>query len=257
MVITGRSLQDLNDAATTFRSEGSGNIICIEKDLFDPSAAEELYNEVTSRGINIGILVNDAGQGVYGKFVETDLQQELDIIQLNIASLVVLTKLFVKDMVAQGEGKVLQLASLVSKISSPLMAVYSGTKAFVYNFTQALINELEGTGVTMTALQPGATDTDFFNKAGAENSKVVTDGELADPADVARDGYEAMMKGENKVVSGFKNKLQDTMANLMPDQALAAQLRNMNEEKNKPHFIDHTKKTKNGTLQFRQGTRLE
>lgn len=163
--------------------------------------------------------------------METDLQQELDIIQLNISSLVVLTKLFVKDMVARGEGRVLQLASLVSRISSPLMAVYSGTKAFVFNFTQALINELEGTGVTMTALQPGATDTDFFNKAGAGNSKTVQHHDLANPADVARDGYEAMMNGESKVVSGFKNKLQDVMSNILPDQLLATQMRNMNEEK--------------------------
>jgi short-subunit dehydrogenase len=230
LVITARSIEDLNAIADTLQSEGSPSVVCIEKDLFEPSAAEELYNEVKAKGITVDILINDAGQGVYGKFTDTDLQDELNIIQLNVSSLVVLTKLFLKDMVARGNGRILQLASMVSKISSPLMAVYAGTKAFVYNFTQSLINETKGTGVTITALQPGATDTDFFNKAGAENSKIVKEGKLADPADVARDGYEALMAGDEKVVSGLKNKIQATMANVLPDQALAAQMRNMNEE---------------------------
>jgi len=230
LVIVSRSEDELNDMAAMLQKENGIKVTVIAKDLFEPSAAEELYNEVKAKGIVVNILVNDAGQGVYGKFAETDLQSELDIIQLNVSSLVVLTKLFLKDMIARKEGKILQLASMVSRISSPLMAVYAGTKAFVFNFTQSLINEVEGTGVTITALQPGATDTDFFNKAGAENSKVVQDGELGDPADVAKDGYDAMMAGESKIVSGMKNKVQAAMANLTPDQVLAAQMRKMNEE---------------------------
>lgn len=232
LVIVAREEAELEQASSSFMKENPEvKVISIAKDLFEPGAAEELYNEVNAKNIQVDILVNDAGQGVYGKFIETDLQSELDIIQLNVSSLVILTKLFLKDMVARGDGKILQLASLVSKISSPLMAVYAGTKAFVYNFTQSLINELEGTGVTMTALQPGATDTDFFNKAGAENSKMVQDEDLADPADVAKDGFDALMSGKSHIVSGMKNKLQAAMANLTPDQALAAQMRNLNEEK--------------------------
>ncbi len=192
-----------------------------------------MYNEVYAKGIQVDILVNDAGQGVYGKFTETDLQSELDIIQLNVASLVVLTKLFLKDMVARNNGKILQLASMVSKISSPLMAVYAGTKAFVYNFTQSIINELKDTEVTITALQPGATDTDFFNKAGAQHSKIVQEGDLADPADVARDGYEALMSGESKIVSGMKNKIMATMANVTSDEMLAEQMHKQNEPSDK------------------------
>lgn len=230
LVITARNIDDLTSVAEIFKNEGSPAVECIEKDLFEPSAAEELYNEVKAKGITINVLINDAGQGVYGKFIETDLQDELNIIQLNVSALVVLTKLFLKDMVARNEGRILQLASMVSKISSPLMAVYAGTKAFVYNFTQSLINETQGTGVTITALQPGATDTDFFNKAGAENSKMVKEGKLADPEEVAKDGYDALMAGDSKVVSGLKNKIQATMANITPDQALAAQMRHMNEE---------------------------
>lgn len=231
LVIVSRSKEDLDEIAAQLQKLSGAKVTAIAKDLFEPSAAEELYNEVKAQGIAVNILVNDAGQGVYGKFAETDLQEELDIIQLNIVALVTLTKLFLKDMIARGEGRILLLASMVSKISSPLMAVYAGTKAFVYNFSMSLVNELKDTGITITALQPGATDTDFFNKAGAENSKIVKDGGMADPADVAKDGYEAMMAGESKVVSGAKNKFQATIANVIPDESLAAQMRNMNEEK--------------------------
>ena len=230
LVIVARTEEDLYAAGEVFKKAGGISVTCIAKDLSEPNAAEELYNEVKAKGIEINILVNDAGQGVYGKFAETNLQEELDIIQLNICSLVTLTKLFLQDMIARKEGRILQLASMVSKISSPLMAVYAGTKAFVYNFSQSLINELEDTGVTVTALQPGATATDFFNKAGAENSKIVKDGGLASPADVAKDGYDALMAGDSKVVSGMKNKWSAAMANVIPDEVLAGQMRKTNEE---------------------------
>jgi short-subunit dehydrogenase len=232
LILISRSQAELEVISNNFSTQYGVKVITIVKDLFEPGAAEELYNEVKAQGLHVNILVNDAAQGVYGKFAETSLQEELDIIQLNISSLVVLTKLFMKDMLAGNGGRILQLASVVSKIASPLMAVYAGTKAFVYNFTQSVINELEGTNVTMTALLPGATDTDFFNKAGAEDTKVAQEeSKLANPADVAKDGYNALMSGQNKIISGLKNKMQMTMANVTPDQGLAAQMRNMNEEK--------------------------
>ncbi|RZK27461.1 MAG: SDR family NAD(P)-dependent oxidoreductase, partial [Hymenobacter sp.] len=145
---------------------------------------------------------------------------------LNVISLTTLTYLFLKDMVARDEGKILQLASTVSILPAPLQAVYCGTKAYVLNFTEAIINEVKDTNVTITALQPGVTDTDFFNKAGAQNSKLVQDkSAMSSAADVAKDGYEALMKGEEKVVSGFKNKLQIAMSNITPDNVLAATIR--------------------------------
>ena len=161
--------------------------------------------------------MNDDGQGVYGKFAETDPDTELGIIHLNVCSLVVLTKLFLRDMLSRNEGRILQLASVVSKTPAPWSAVYGGTKAFVYNFTQAVIAELEGTNLTMTALRPGATATDFFRKEGAESSKIVQEGQLASPAKVARDGYEAMPRGDDSLVSGLKNKVVDVIGDLMPD----------------------------------------
>jgi uncharacterized protein len=174
--------------------------------------------------------VNDAGQGVYGLFAELDLEKQLKIIQLNISSLTVLTYLFLRDMLERNEGKILQLASIVSEIPAPLQAVYGGTKAYVLSFTEALINEVKDSNVTITALQPGATDTDFFNKAGAQNSKIVTESKLANPADVARDGFNALMKGDDKVVSGMKNKIQSVLSNLTSDPTLADQMRRQSEE---------------------------
>ena len=230
LVIVARTEADLEVVADDFRDNGSGEVISIAKDLSEPGAAEELYNEVKAKGIVVHVLVNDAGQGVYGKFTETNLQEELDIIQLNVVSLTILTKLFLKDMVARNEGRVLQLASVVSKLPSPLMAVYAGTKAYVYNFSQSVINELKDTDVKLTALMPGATDTDFFNKAGAENSKIAQSDSLADPADVAKDGYEALMDGESKVISGMKNKVQMAFSNLTPDELAAQQTRAQNEQ---------------------------
>lgn len=244
LLLVSRSQDVLDDIAMDFNSRYGVNVYYFAIDLFVPGAAEQLYQQVKQRGMQVDILVNDAGQGVYGKFTETNLYEELNIIQLNIISLVVLTKLFLQDMVDRGEGKILQVASMVSKVSSPLMAVYAGTKAFVYNFTQSVINELKDTGVTMTALLPGATDTDFFNKAGAENTKMVKEGKLDDPADVAKDGYDALMEGESKIISGMKNKVQAAIANVVPDQVIAAKMRDMNEEADKEEGEEKIKQEK-------------
>ena len=233
LILVARTEDDLLVTANEFTGLYGVNVIPIVKDLFQPFAAFDLYNEVKAKGVTIDILVNDAGQGVYGKFIETDIYRQLDLIQLNAASLTALTYLFLKDMVARNEGKILQLASVVSEIPSPLQAVYGATKSYILSFTEALINELKGTNVTITALQPGATNTDFFNKAGALNSKIVKEGKLADPRDVARDGYEALMKGDDKVVSGFKNKLNSVLSNVLPDTMLAENMKKQSEESDK------------------------
>jgi len=231
LILVSRTANDLERIAHELSSQNNVQVIPLAKDLFEPGAAAELYREVTARGVTVNILVNDAGQGVYGNFIETDLQRQLQIIQLNIASVTALTYFFLKDMVARNEGKILQLASIVSEVPAPLQAVYGGTKAYVLSFTQALINEVKGTNVTITALQPGVTDTDFFNKAGAQDSKLAQEkNKMSDPADVAHDGYEALMKGNSKIVSGLKNKLQSVMSNVMPASLLAEQMRKQSEK---------------------------
>jgi len=237
LVLVSRSENELNEIAQNLQTEYGIEAVVIAKDLFSRDAAREVYEEVRRRGIEVNFLVNDAGQGVYGKFAETDLDQELAIIDLNVCSLVVLTKLFLKDMLARNEGRILQLASVVSKTPAPFSAVYSGTKAFIYNFTQAVIAELEGTNVTMTALRPGATDTDFFRTAGAENMRTVQEGDLASPEKVARDGYYAMMHGRSSIVSGLKNKVKHQLGDLMPDTVRA------NQSKKEHEPVDPEKKS--------------
>lgn len=224
LIIVARDQQHLDTTASELRNSGV-EVITIAKDLFDPEEAFAIYADLKSKNINVDILVNNAGQGVYGEFEETDIDRELDIINLNISSLVILTKLFVQDMIDRKEGKVLNLASIASKVPGPWQAVYHGTKAFVLSFSEAIREELKDTGVTVTALMPGVTDTDFFNKADMESSKAIQDKDaMADPAKVAKDGYEALMAGDDKVISGFKNKLQVGMTNLMPDSAAAHQM---------------------------------
>lgn len=221
LVITARSEEELGTTSAELEREYNIEVVKIAKDLFDPENALDLYNEVIIKKIQIDALVNDAGQGQYGEFVETDIHRELKIIQLNISSVVVLTKLFLQDMVKRGDGKILNLSSVASKIPGPLQSVYHGTKAFVQSFTEAIRNEVKDSGVVVTALLPGATDTDFFNKADMEDSKIVEEGKLADPAKVAKDGYDALMKDDDMVVSGFKNKVQVAMGNVMPDTLVA------------------------------------
>lgn len=233
LILVSRTESDLDRVANELKSNYKIAVTTIAKDLFQKDAPAQLYEEVKQKGLTVEILVNDAGQGVYGRFIETDLQKQLDIIQLNINSLTSLTYLFLKDMVARNSGKILQLASVVSEVPSPLQAVYGGTKAFVLSFTQALISELKDANITITALQPGATDTDFFNKAGAQNSKIVKETKLADPEGVAKDGYEALMKGDSKVVSGLKNKVQSALSNVLPDSVLAEQMLKQSEESGK------------------------
>jgi short-subunit dehydrogenase len=230
IIAVARTEEDLQKAAMEFREQYGVQVEVLPKDLFGENAATELYQEVKAKGLEVEVLVNDAGQGVYGLFAETDLEEQIKIIHLNIVSLTKLTYHFLKDMKARNSGKILQLGSVVSELPAPYQAVYGGTKAYVLSFSEALISELKDSAITVSVLQPGATDTDFFEKAGAQDSRLVQDkSKLANPATVAQDGYDALMSGDDKVVSGFKNKAQIAMANVMPDTMLADQMKKQSE----------------------------
>lgn len=232
LVIVARNEQELENTAVKLKQQYNVDVITISKDLFYPGNAFELYDEIKSRNLEIDILVNDAGQGVYGEFVDTDINREINIINLNITSLVVLTKQFVIDMKQKGSGKILNLASIAGKVPGPLQSVYHGTKAFVLSFSEAIRNELKDTGVSVTALLPGATETDFFNKADMQQAKIVQEGKLGSAADVAKDGYKALMSGDDKIISGFKNKMQVAMNNITPDETAAEMMHKQQEPVN-------------------------
>ena len=233
LILVARGQEGLEKAAKDLNITYSIEAIPIAKDLFYPGNAFELVDEIRDKGMTIDILINDAGQGLYGEFIDTDIQRELDIVQLNISSMLILTKSYLKEMVARGDGRILNLSSIAGKLPGPFQAVYHGTKAFVHSFTEAIRSEVKDKGVTVTSLLPGATDTDFFNKAGMQDSRLVQKGQLADPAEVAKDGYEALMSGSDMVVSGFKNKMQVGMSNVMPDETVADRMHHHQEPVNK------------------------
>ena len=225
LVLVARSEERLQEVTNEIKQRYSVEVTPVSCDLFDPSSPQLIYDEVKARGIVVNYLVNDAGQGEWGKFIDIDLKRSLDIIQLNICSLVALTKLFATDMAARGEGRILQLGSEASKVPMPLLSVYAATKAFVLSFSAALSEELKDSGVTVTVLLPGAADTDFFHKANAENTVTYREEELQTPEEVARDGYDALMSGESRIISGGKTKQHVYMANLMSDSANARNMK--------------------------------
>jgi short-subunit dehydrogenase len=229
LILVARDQSELSSAKNLLESRDV-EVITIVKDLFEPNAPFGLYEEIKSMGLEVDILVNNAGQGEYGLFEDTDIFRELAIVQLNICSLIVLTKCFLQDMLERGEGRIMNLSSIASKSPGPWQSVYHGTKAFVQSFTEALRSEVKDKNITVTALLPGATDTDFFNKAGMESSKMVEDKDkLADPAKVAKDGYDALMSGDDKVISGFKNKAMVATTNMMTDSAAAKMMKKQQE----------------------------
>lgn len=224
LILVSRNQQELDKTAGELKQNGI-EVITLAKNLFNNDEAFSVYDEVKAKGIQVDVLVNDAGQGLYGEFVDTDIKRELEIVNLNVGATLILTKSFLKDMVARKEGKILNLASIASKLPGPWQSVYHATKAFILSFSEAIRAELKDSNITVTALMPGATDTDFFNKAEMQDSKMAQDkSSMSNPADVAQDGYDALMAGEDKVISGFKNKAMITASNVTPDAALAANM---------------------------------
>lgn len=223
LVIVARDQAELDTTSRELTDKYKITVTTLKKDLFERYAAFEVYDEVKAKGITVNVLCNNAGHGLYGEFSDTDIKKELDIIQLNVCSLVAMTKLYLQDMIERGEGKILNTSSIASKSPGPWQSVYHGTKAFVQSFTEAIRYEVKDKGVSITALLPGVTDTDFFHKAHMEKSKVAQDeSKMSDPADVAKDGYDALMAGKDMVISGLKNKIGVTMNNISSDEKNAA-----------------------------------
>ncbi len=233
LVLVARGDDSLQQVAQTYEHQFGIKTTIIAKDLADDQAGQQIYDQVAQEGIQVDVLVNNAGMGEYGMFAtETDMQKEVDIIHINVVSLVKLTKLFLKDMVQRNDGKILMLGSVASVLPNPLMAVYGATKSFIYSFSEALRNEIKDTNITLTVLMPGATDTDFFNKAGAMNTKAQEKARETPAADVAKTGYDALMSGKDKVVHGVSNKASVALGHLLPDSAVTSNVRKEMQDKN-------------------------
>ena len=225
LVLVARNRETLEQTAAELQELSKDiHMHIIDIDLFESGAAQKVYAKTQELGIRVDVLVNNAGQGEWGLFSNTDLEREIAIVQLNIIASMSLTKLYLKEMLERNSGKILQLASSASKVPSPYLSVYAATKAFVLSLTEALQKEIENSDVTITALQPGATDTDFFHKAKAENTVTYKESSLYDPKDVAKAGYEGMLNGEKTVVPGFMNKTQGFLNSLSSDSTIAANM---------------------------------
>jgi uncharacterized protein len=223
-ILVARSQDKLKELATRLEGEFQVRTLVLAKDLARPSAVDEIYEEVTAASMNVDVLVNNAGFPVFGLFHETDLQTELEMLQVNVVALTALTKLFLKPMVARRDGRILNLGSTAGFVPGPLMAVYYASKAYVLSFSEALANELEGTGVSVTCLCPGATRTGFQKRGALEDSRLVQ-GQIADAASVARTGYEGLMARKRVVIPGFTNKLVPWVVRLSPRGMVARVVR--------------------------------
>ena len=203
----------------------------IAADLTDPAAPQRIIDELRAKSIDVDVLVNNAGVGVAGAFVETDLQSELAMIQLNVVALTHLTKLLLPGMVARRRGHVLNVASTAAFQPGPLMAVYYATKAYVLSFSEAIAEELRDSGVTVTALCPGPTETGFAAAAKMGGTRLFTMTRPADSRAVAEAGYEAMKRGRRVVIPGLKNKLLAQSVRVSPRRLVATIVRKMQEER--------------------------
>jgi uncharacterized protein len=220
--------EGITRAAASLESLGA-RVESVRADLATDEGVEELYERIVATGVPVDAIAINAGVGVGGSFLETDLDEEINLINLNITSAVHLSKLVLQDMVERNEGRVLFTSSIAAEMPAPFEAVYGASKAFLLSFAEALRNELKDTNIVITALQPGPTDTNFFHRAGMDDTKVGA-GKKDDPAEVARQGFEALMAGKDHVVAGsFKNKVQSTLAQVTPETIKAEQHRKVAE----------------------------
>ena len=217
----------VDSAAKELRASGV-SCTAVQTDLSDKKGVDELLQQVAATGRTVDALLANAGRGLGRAFLDQDIDEALKVAHTNIDGTIYLVYKIGQTMRSRGAGRILITGSIAGLMPGTFQAVYNGTKAFLDSFSVALANELKDSGITVTCLMPGATETDFFERADMLDTKVGS-GEKANAADVAKTGYEAMMKGELKVVAGFANKLRAAMTNVAPDSTLAEMHRGMAE----------------------------
>lgn len=206
LVLVARDGERLRELADDLRAHFGVGVTVLPKDLADPAAPEELFRELREQGIVVDVLVNNAGMQVFGPIQDTELTQQLRLIEVNLVALAHLTMLLVQDMRTRGGGRILNVASTGSFAPAPYNATYCASKAFVLSFSEGIARDLEGTGITVTCLCPGATKTEFARRAGIEDVRIFRLGAMSAER-VARIGYRALMKGKTTVVPGLINRL--------------------------------------------------
>jgi short-subunit dehydrogenase len=216
LIIAANEAQ-IESAAEDLRRDG-GTVDVVQADLATTEGVDELYGKINGRPV--AALPANAGRGLGKGFLDQDFDEARYVVDTNVTGTIYLIHKVGRGMRAQGEGRILITGSIAGFMPGSYQAVYNGTKAFLDSFSYALREELKDTGVTVTCLMPGATETEFFRRADMLDTKVGTD-KKDDPADVAKDGFKAMMSGEGGVVSGWQNKLEAAAAHVIPSERLA------------------------------------
>jgi uncharacterized protein len=217
---------EIERAANELRSEGGGKVDTVQADLSTTEGVDRLYAAVNQRPVDV--LMANAGAGLGGAFLDREFDKLRKVIDTNVTGTLYLIHKVGNDMRRQNSGRILITGSIAGFTPGSFQAVYNGTKAFLDSFSFALREELRDTKLTVTCLMPGATETEFFERADMMDTKIGTE-EKDDPADVARAGFKAMMHGEGDIVTGLKNKVQSSVANVTPAGMLAKQHRKMAE----------------------------
>ena len=230
LVLVARSSDKLLQLATELERAYKIRATVVAADLAHADGPAQVFAATQQAGIDVDVLVNNAGFGQFGFYVKTDLEEELGQIQLNIASLTHLTKLYARPMVERGRGRILNVASTAAFQPGPLMAVYYATKAYVLSLSSALSNELRGTGVTVTCLCPGPTTTEFHKRAAMDLSNIMK-APFMDAKTVAEIGYRAMLKGKPTVIAGAMNWLVAQSTRFAPRSWTAAMARKIQEQR--------------------------
>jgi uncharacterized protein len=231
LVLIARDEQKLREIATSLQTKFNVSVKIYAKDLSVTSDTENLVRQIREDVGTIEILVNNAGFGLSGAFVDTDLTRELEMIQLNVVSLVIFTKLLAREMVQRKGGKILNVASTAAFQPGPLMAIYYASKAFVLSFSEALAEELKESGVTVTALCPGPTATQFSKRAELEKSRLFKGGmvPVLDALTVAKIGYDGLSKGQRVVIPGLINQIGVFSVRLTPRKLVAQIAKQLNK----------------------------
>lgn len=216
LVLVARNKSKLDELKNELESHYKVSVYTIGKDLSAYNSAQEVYDETTKQNIQIDYLINNAGFGDFGMFVETDWNKELQMINLNITTLTQFTKLYLQDMVRRKSGKIMNVASTAAFQSGPTMAVYYATKAYVLSFSEAVDNEVSDKGVTITTLCPGATESGFQAAAAMEESNLVKGKKLPTSKEVAEYGYTSMMKGKTVAIHGMVNWIMANSVRFTP-----------------------------------------
>jgi len=230
LVLVARNRTALRELATDLQTRYNAEIWISPKDLAHPASPLELYQELQESSVVLDVLVNNAGFGAEGAFLQTDWNVEGEMLQVNIVALTQLTKLFLPQIRAR-EGKLLNVASTAAFLPGPYMAVYYASKAYVLHFTEALAEELSGTKATVTCLCPGPVKTGFQKRAGIADSNLLHGPLLVDVREVARIGYEGMKAGKRVVIPGWKNRAVVESLRLSPRSVTPKMVRRLHEKK--------------------------